>query len=281
MEIVFTDTDELRRYVQGVDGTMSLETLRPAFALARKAVVDTVGEEVYLALAEENGEPVYEALRMAVANYAMFKHLIFWATSRGNTDQQLYKYQYEEIKDEYISQFWAAMDTLLLWLDENPETGGYSSGVLYQERQTMPVHDALEFDHYYGIDRSPYFYSKVLFLMRKIVKENILPRTGDLSRIEDASLLDRIRRCLCWHVMAEAVMKFDLTELPRSTRWDLTHEFTKTGSQMQVREKLYSNLMSEVDGWYTDIEEAVRLMRGAADRVANSNEERNKYYATI
>ena len=234
MEIVFTDTDELRRYVQGVDGTMSLETLRPAFTLARKAVVDTLGEKVYLAL-----------------------------------------------KDEYISQFWAAMDTLLLWLDENPETGGYSSGVLYQERKTMPVHDALEFDHYYGIDRSPYFYSKVLFLMRKIVKENILPRTGDLSKIEDASLLDRIRRCLCWHVMAEAVMKFDLTELPRSTRWDLTHEFTKTGSQMQVREKLYSNLMSEVDGWYTDIEEAVRLMRGAADRVANSNEERNKYYATI
>ena len=48
-----------------------------------------------------------------------------------------------------------------------------------------------------------------------------------------------------------------------------------------IREKLYSNLMSEVNGWYTDIEEAVRLMRGAADRVANSNEERNKYYATI
>ena len=47
MEIVFTDTDELRRYVQGVDGTMSLETLRPAFTLARKAVVDTVGEYIW------------------------------------------------------------------------------------------------------------------------------------------------------------------------------------------------------------------------------------------
>lgn len=76
-------------------------------------------------------------------------------------------------------------------------------------------------------------------------------------------------------------MKFDLTELPRSTRWDLTHEFTKTGSQMQVREKLYASLMSEVEGWYTDIEEAIRLMRGPSDRVANSNEERNKYYATL
>lgn len=281
MDIVFSDTDELRRYVQGVDGTMSLETLQPAFTVARKAVADTVGGTVFDALAAELDAPVYQAIRTAVANYAMFKHLIFWATSRGNTDQQIYKYQYEEIKDEYITQFWAAMDTLLLWLDENPETGGYDQSGLYRERQAMPVRDALEFDRYYGIDRSPYFYSKVLFLMRKIVQENILPRTGDLSKIEDGSLLERIRRCLCWHVMAEAVMKFDLTELPRSTRWDLTHEFTKTGSQMQVREKLYASLMSEVEGWYTDIEEAIRLMRGPSDRVANSNEERNKYYATL
>lgn len=281
MDIIFSDTDELRRYVQGVDGTMSMETLRPAFTLARKAVVDTIGEDVFQALAEKQEEPLYEAIRMAIANYTMFKHLIFWATSRGNTDQQIYKYQYEEIKDEYITQFWAAMDTILLWLDGNPETGGYNQSTIYKERQTMPVRDALEFDRYYGIDRSPYFYSKVLFLMRKIVQENILPRTGDLSKIEDASLLDRIRRCLCWHVMAEAVMKFDLTELPRSTRWDLTHEFTKTGSQMQVREKLYANLMSEVNAWYTDIEEAVRMMKGPSDRIANSNEERNKFYATL
>lgn len=280
MEIFFKDTDELRRYVQGVDGSMSMETLKPAFMVARKAVADTVGDKVFDALVEIADEPVFQAMRFAMANYAMYKHLIFWSVSRGG-DQQLYKYQYEEIKDEYISQFWAAMDTLLLWLDSNPSTGGYDKGQLYQDRQQMPVRNAVEFDRYYGIDRSPYFYSKVLFLMRKIVQENVLPRTGDLSNIDDESLLERIRRCLCWHVMAEAVMKFDLTELPRSIRWDLTHEFSKTGSQMQVREKLYSSLMSEVNNWYADIEASVRLLKGSSDRAVNSNEERNKYYATL
>lgn len=280
MEIFFKDTDELRRYVQGVDGSMSMDTLKPAFMLARKAVADTVGEAVFDALSGMTSEPVFQAMRFATANYAMYKHLIFWSVSRGG-DQQLYKYQYEEMKDEYISQFWAAMDTLLLWLDANPDTGGYDKGPVWQERQQMPVRNALEFDRYYGIDRSPYFYSKILFLMRKIVQENVLPRTGDLSKIDDESLLERIRRCLCWHVMAEAVMKFDLTELPRSIRWDLTHEFSKTGSQMQVREKLYSSLMSEVNNWYADIEASVRLLKGSSDRAVNSNEERNKYYATL
>lgn len=272
--------DELRRYVQGVDGSMSMDTLKPEFMLARKAVADTVGEAVFDALSGMTSEPVFQAMRFATANYAMYKHLIFWSVSRGG-DQQLYKYQYEEMKDEYISQFWAAMDTLLLWLDANPDTGGYDKGQVWQERQQMPVRNALEFDRYYGIDRSPYFYSKILFLMRKIVQENVLPRTGDLSKITDERLLERIRRCLCWHVMAEAVMKFDLTELPRSIRWDLTHEFSKTGSQMQVREKLYSSLMSEVDNWYADIEASVRLLKGSSDRAVSSNEERNKYYATL
>ena len=101
------------------------------------------------------------------------------------------------------------------------------------------------------------------------------------SSLVSDGLLERIRRCLCWHVMAEAVMKFDLTELPRSIRWDLTHEFSKTGSQMQVRERLYSNLMTEVDNWYADIEASVRLLRGSPDRVANTNEESNKYYAIL
>lgn len=281
MEIIFKDTEEFRNYAQGVDGSMSMDSLKPALILARKAVTDTVGPKVYDALSDITSAPVFQAMRFAIANYAMYKHLVFWAVSRAGSDQQLYKYQYEEIKDEYISQFWAAMDTILLWLDDNPDTGGWKNCRFFQERQQMPVRNALEFDHYYGIDRSPYFYSKVLFLIRKVVKENILPRTGDLNLIEDTALMDRIRRCLCYHVMAEAVMKFDLTELPRSTRWDLTHEFTKSGSQMQVREKLYSNLMSEVNAWYTDIEEAVRLMKGASDRVANSNEERDRFYMTI
>lgn len=280
MELFFKDTDELRNYAQGVDGSLSLETLKPAFVAARKAVADTIGDSVFDALRVINLDPVYKYLRFAVANYAMYKHLIFWSVSRGG-DQQLYKYQYEELKDEYISQFWAAMDALLFWLDANPETGGYDKSSLYQERQQMPVRSALEFDHYYGIDRSPYFYSKTLFLMRKIVQDNILPRTGDLAGIKDAGLLDRIRRCLCWHVMAEAVMKFDLTELPRSIRWDLTHEFTKTGSQMQVREKLYANLMKDVENWYSDIETSIRLQNGSSDRIGNYNEEENKYYATL
>ena len=83
MEIFFKDTDELRRYVQGVDGSMSMETLKPAFMVARKAVADTVGDKVFDALVDIADEPVFQAMRFAMANYAMYKHLIFWSVSRG------------------------------------------------------------------------------------------------------------------------------------------------------------------------------------------------------
>lgn len=281
MKELFESIDDFRRYVQGVDGTMSLETLQPALAMAGKAVTGTVGSKVMEALPTDEAGMAGKSLRFAVANYAMYKHLIFWSTSRNNTDQKLYKYQYEEIKEEYIAQFWAAMDTLLAWLDDNPDTGGYKEGRLYVERQQLPVRNAAEFDYYYGIDCSQYFYSKVLFLLRKVYKGDILPRTGALDRIEDPILADKVKRCLCYHVMAEAVMKFDLTELPRSIRWDLTHEFSKQGSQTQVREKLYANLMNEVNAWYEEIESAVAMAKGGTDRIVNRNEEKNKFYAML
>lgn len=281
MEDLFESIDDFRMYAQGVDGSMSLETLGPAMNMASQAVTKAIGKKVCKALPTEEDGVAGKALRFAVANYTMYKHLIFWSTSRNNTDQRLYKYQYEEIKEEYIAQYWAAMDTLLAWLDENPDTGDYKQSELYLERQSLPVRNATEFDYYYGIDSSQYFYSKVLFLIRKVYKGDVLPRTGAFDSIDDPMLADKVKRCLCYHVMAEAVMKFDLTELPRSIRWDLTHEYTKTGSQTQVREKLYANLMSEVENWYGEIETAVALAKGGTDKIMNMNSEDNKFYAVL
>ncbi len=282
MDTLFRDIKELRRYAQGVDGTISLDTLAPAFSLAKKAVIDTIGAEVCEALPKTEADSTGKALRFAIANYAMYKHLIFLSTSKNNSDQRLYKYQYEEIKEEYVAQFWAAMDSLLEWLDANPETGKYKDGKLCKERAELLVRSGHEFDYYYGIERSEYFYSKILFLIRQVQQNDILPRVGKISDIStNTDLMDKVKRTLCYHVMAEAVMKFDLTELPRSVRWDLTHEFTKEGSQMQVREKLYGNLMKTVNTWYGEIETSISLSKGAKDKIMSNNSENNKYFGML
>ena len=167
------------------------------------------------------------------------------------------------------------MDELLTWLDSNPETGGYNESKTYRERQELPIKNAEEFDYYYGIDRSAYFFSKVQFLIRSVWQHKIKPMISGLEVNEE--LQDMINRSLCYQVVAEAVMKFDVTELPRSIRYDYNHEYTR-GTSMQSRDKLYGDLMAQVTAWNESIENLVQIQKGATAIHMNINDENNKFY---
>jgi len=283
---IFTDIDNFRLYVQGVDGSTQMESLSPAYDSAEAAITDIIGSTVFATLAAKpDTEAVKKDLKRSLASYTMYRHLIYWSTSRNNTDQKLYKYQFEEIKEDYITQYWNAMNSILRYLDANVGTiTAWADQPAYSDRASLLVKSADEFEYFYGIDKNQYFFIKVLFLLRNITKAKILPRIGDISdysETDDAAFLEKVRRTLCYNVMAEAVMKFDLTELPRSMRYDLTHEYTKEGSRMQNREKLYNNLMSDVNNWLQEIENDVKFRHTSGDLTADFNKEKDKFFGII
>lgn len=283
---IFTDIENFRLYVQGVDGSTEMGSLSPAYDAAESAVTEIIGSTVFATLAAmPDTDAVKRALKRALASYTMYRHLIFWSTSRNNTDQKLFKYQYEEIKEVHICQYWDAMNEILRYLDAHTATiPAWMDQPAYKDRVALPVKSADEFDYYYGIDHNEYFFTKVLFLIRTVTKGKILPRIGsfsDYSETDDAAFLEKVRRTLCYNVMAEAVMKFDLTELPRSMRYDLTHELRKDGSQMQSREKLYNNLMADVNAWLNDIENEVKYRRSSGNVTADFNEEKEKFFGVL
>ncbi len=206
----------------------------------------------------------------------MYQYQIFATVKKNNTDSSLYKYQHEEIKQHHIDTYSAAMDELLEWLDANSETGGYSATDIYVERRSLPVHNAREFDMYYGIDSSAFFFSKILFLLRSIWKNTLKPMLPN-NWAEDADLADKVKRTLCYQTMAEAVIKFDVTELPRSIRYDFNHEYSK-GSSIQSREKLYADLMGDVKAWTAQISDKIKISAGTTILQNNRNEEADKIY---
>ena len=97
---------------------------------------------------------------------------------------------------------------------------------------------------------------------------------------KDETVLDLAKRSLCYQVMAKAVMQFDVTELPRSVRYDFNHEYTK-GTSMQTRENLYAQLMADVDGWTRSIENIMKVSSGSASVQSNYNDEKNKHYTIL
>lgn len=273
---LFKDIADFRKYCDGLRADTEYRQLIPSIRSTASAISGIIGGRTLLAISElSEGSEGLEYLKTAVATGTLYRYQIFDCVKKNGSDASMYKYQHEEIKEHHISAHWLAMDELLTWLDSNPETGGYNESKTYRERQELPIKNAEEFDYYYGIDRSAYFFSKVQFLIRSVWQHKIKPTISGLEVNEE--LQDMINRSLCYQVVAEAVMKFDVTELPRSIRYDYNHEYTR-GTSMQNRDKLYGDLMSQVSAWNESIENLVQIQKGATAIHMNINDENNKFY---
>ena len=273
---LFKDIADFRKYCDGLQADTEYRQLIPSIRSTASAISGIIGGRTLLAISElSEGSEGLEYLKTAVATGTLYRYQIFDSVKKNGSDASMYKYQHEEIKEHHISAHWLAMDELLTWLDSNPETGGYNESKTYRERQELPIKNAEEFDYYYGIDRSAYFFSKVQFLIRSVWQHKIKPMISGLEVNEE--LQDMINRSLCYQVVAEAVMKFDVTELPRSIRYDYNHEYTR-GTSMQNRDKLYGDLLSQVSAWNESIENLVRIQKGATAIHMNINDENNKFY---
>lgn len=288
---IFIGLENFREYVDGLLPDTTYEQLCPSVRAVTKEINTLITTDVYIALRSSNGNDLLseglEYLKSAVATGAMYKYAIFAAVKRNGAENSLYKYQFEEIRQHHIDAFWQAMDWLLAWLDEHArevkwegKTGKeecFADTDVYKERMALPVRSAVEFDYYYGIDKSAFFFSKVQYLIRSIWQMKILPVIRDCK---DDTVLELAKRSLCYQVMAKAVMQFDVTELPRSIRYDFNHEYTK-GTSMQSREKLYSQLMSDVESWTASIESIMTAISGSTSIQNNLNREENKHYTML
>jgi len=280
----FDNIDDFRSFAPGVDGTLQLDSLYPSFLPSKKRIQDVITVGVYDAINEDCAleQPQHLiailAIKSAIANYTMYKYKIFDAVSKNGSEQKLYKYQLDEIKEEYITMFWASMDELLRYLESHEDLGSWKDSDQYKQRAELPIKDAREFNSYFGIDNSPYFFSKVQFLIKKINQDQIIPRVGDLASLTNEKLKDKCKRALCSHVMADAAVLFDITELPKSIRNDVAHEFTKGGTAVQVREKLNAIIMKDVLSYYSDIERAKSVSSGVTENIVNNNRENDKIY---
>ena len=291
---LFTDLNDFPEYTDGLTADTTYDQLKPSITTVVNAtVLPMVTAQVYIALATatapEDGDTeeekaakeaaLYgkELLKTAVAAGAMLQYQIFASVKKNGSDGSLYKYQHEEIKDHYREALWGAMDQLLELLDANPSIGDFKETNEYKERQLLPVKNAREFDRYYGIGASSFFYHKVLFLIRQVWRSDVKPL---LPTEPTEEMRELAREALCYKVVALAVMQFDVTELPRAIRWDNNHEFTKD-SKPQERLTLYTQLIARFNSDAATLENLKRSASGATSVTMNQNREDNKYYGML
>lgn len=314
---LFQDLNDFQNYTDGLTPDTTYAQLSPSITtVVNTMVLPIVTASVYVALAsaqpaEEPAEPAepeepvaepaaepaaaaeeptqdpapapevllegQELLKTAVAAGAMLQYQIFASVKKNGSDAALYKYQHEEMKDHYREAFWGAMDSLLDFLDQNTGIGDYKDSPEYKARQELPVKNAREFDYYYGIGASSFFYHKVLFLLRQVWRSDVKPL---LPAEPTEKMQELAKEALCYKVVAMAVMQFDVTELPRSIRWDYNHEYTK-GSQPQARNSLYAQLTAHFQSVAATLDR-LRTSGNVSGSVSmNNNAQDHKYYGTL
>lgn len=286
---IFNDIAAFREYTEGLYPDTTYSQLAPSIRTVAADIKSVITPAVFDAIAsftpsQEEGadnstEEALEILRTALANGSMAKYAIFAAVKKNGSDASIYKYQHEELKDHYIEAYARAMDELLDWLDAHDEIGSadakWKDSEEYKTRQALPVRNAAEFDRYYGIGRSSFFFSKVLFLVRNIWEYKVKAMLGSS---DDEKAVELAKHILVYRVMAAAVMQFDVTELPRSIRWDYNHEYTK-GTDMQDRDKLASQLLGQAEAWEKSLQ--IRLHSADKPMADDLNREENKFFASL
>lgn len=307
---IFTDLDDFRSYADGLQADTVYRQLHPSLRATAMEMEKVITKNVFNALAAPVETPAdpepaaaaaepaaaaaepaaaqeataqtpdlaegRELLKIALAAGTLYRYQIFSTVKKAGSDAALYKYQHEELKATYIENYWKAMDELLDWLDANKSVGGWESSTDYTDRQALPVRSAEEFHHYFGIERSSYFYAKALYLVRDVWAKI---RPAVIGHTENEKVMEAAKKALCYRVIAKVVMTWDLTEFPRSIRFDYNHEYSK-GSSTADRDRLYHSLLSEAAAAEAEMD-AIKRHSSGADAVGNTNEERDKFYLSI
>ena len=273
---IFPNLGEFQKYSDGMVADTSIEQLMPSIRSNIRDINEYIPKEVFAAILDGDEDEPLELLKSAIASGASYKYQIFASAKKNGSDASMYKYQHEEVKAHHLESYWASLDALLDWLDAHSESFNWSETDTFSDRGQLPVKNAHEFDKYFGIGNSSHFYFKVLYLIRQVWNGDIAPALP-----EDASekILELAKQALCYKVMAHAVMQFDITELPRSVRFDDSHEYSKS-TQPQQRTSLYNQFISRYTSLMQSIDRAKASAAGLTG-LGTAQDENQKYYATL
>lgn len=273
---IFPNLGEFQKYSDGMVADTSIEQLMPSIRSSIRDINEYIPKDVFAAILVGDEDEPLELLKSAIASGASYKYQIFASAKKNGSEASMYKYQHEEVKAHHLESYWASLDALLDWLDAHAKSFNWSDTSTFSDREQLPVKNAHEFDKYFGIGNSSHFYFKVLYLIRQVWNGDIAPALPS-----DASdkILELAKQALCYKVMAHAVMQFDITELPRSVRFDDSHEYSKS-TQPQQRTSLYNQFISR----YTSLMQSIDRAKASAAGVTGlgtAQGEDQKYYATL
>jgi hypothetical protein len=301
----FATTSAVKQFIRGIDISTDITAFAPMYRHAAKKLVKLIGQDTYDMLAAHVKTPptpavaildlAVEYVRGTLANLLAISWFTFDAGNRNKTDEKLYRYQETQIIEAYLENAWAEFDQLISLMEEDIAKAAADESVppyvtpfadfegmeLFKERQNLYITSAGEFDKYYGIDNSSYFYFSAVFIQKEVEQENIYSRVKEKPTDED--LLWLIKKAIAFETVAIACKRFDYTELPKNIRNSIPAEIGSSVNRAEmgdIKEKQYVSLHNKAVEYLDKIELKMKLKDAliTPEVSVQVNDETKKFY---
>ncbi len=295
--LFFSNTTGFRKWVRGLDASANIDEMAASYNTAKNIVFGIIEKTLWdLLLAYYiNPEPpdqkkatLVEYIQSALANFTMIDEFPYIA---AESDKEWYKYEVDGQLNRYRNNGWSALNNMISFLDANSaDFTAWAETEAYTERQKLIISDHKEFDRIYSIDQSAYFFCKIIFLQKEVIRDIILPRIKAWDEVkENTSVAEAVKLVIVYQCMAWAVKRIDYMNLPPSIRKVVTNEQTKiarSGDSVQKAiDNLGATLQLKADGYIKSLEYEIVRMNDTDYTIEeispNLNDKDNKFYAAI
>lgn len=270
--MIFANITEIRRYVNGLDASVSFDTITPSLRSAERYVRNILTPGVFDNIIGE-GNPLLEE---AIASYMMYNYASFDAIAKRKQGTEIYKYELERIRAEFLNSYQGAMDELFRFLDTNSTE--WTSTLAYIQREQLLVSDVYSFNKYYPIDNSYYF-----FMLMVPVQNEVLDLHFKDIPYKSLNDNDKLCRACVLFTLSKSLERFDFSQLPATIRnsgadGPYRHASTSEGEAiMRLSAKLFNDAKVLVF-------DAIKELNKAAFDVGKDedlNKSTNKYFSVI
>ena len=257
---LFDGIADFREVVPFVGSDIELDELNPSAIGARKQIQGIITPDLWNRILDNKDSEAYLFVRIAYGNLTMHKAIIFTTIAKrmsGGAD--VYKYELDTMRRQYVENYYNAMDSLINELSSNSSyKEAWQKTTDYQYLDSLRIKTTAEFNSLYGIDMSYLFFFRTIAIQREVLDDTIGGYFVTIQgREEDFEM--KLKRALAMLVLSIALYRFDIIELPATIRnlFDEAKGFRHGSSEKASLNDLSVSLQSQAMGMIKAIDLAL------------------------
>lgn len=277
---LINDIADVRKSAPGVDVTLTLQELNPYLTPAYKMLVTALGDELYSEIQSSDlDNDIREVAVSALSNLTMYNYKIWEVIAKRHTqDKDTYKYELEMMQEAYLNNYFSALDSLYKGLSEsNNSLAAWNDSPTRKTIEGLMLKSADEFNSFYGIDSSYYFFYSTVYIQRKVIDRFISGIDHDKL---DETQMRRLKGVVAQMTVVFALRQLDFIQLPKSIRNSRSDGASRNGPSEQnfayeLSDRLFAEAQEELSQLFIEIN---RPSGSDIESTSNNNKEEYKFF---